>query len=255
MHDPLDDLHARFTQQAHWTADIRARLLALPQARTAGSLLEVGSGTGAITLDLHGRTRARIVGLDRDHASNAYATRHDPATRFATGLGEHLPFGSGAFDLSCCHFLLLWVRQPQAILSEMVRVTVPGGAVLCLAEPDYGGRIEYPDSLAALGLAQEGALRRKGADTRLGRRLRHLLVQAGLVSIEVGVLGGEWRAAGAASSKREADLEWKTLAEDLAGDMPPHALEDMRRKLTASRDEGQHLLFIPTFFGWGLCPR
>jgi SAM-dependent methyltransferase len=254
MPDPLDDLHARFTQQARWTADIRARLLALPQARTAGSLLEVGSGTGAITLDLHGRTRARIVGLDRDHASNAYAARHDPATRFVTGVGEQLPFPSSTFDLSCCHFLLLWVREPQAILSEMVRVTVPGGAVLCLAEPDYGGRIEYPDSLAPLGQAQESALRRKGADTRLGRRLRQLLGQAGLGSIEVGVLGGEWRAA-AASSAMEADLEWKTLSDDLAGDLPPHALEDMRRKLTASRDEGQHLLFIPTFFGWGLCPR
>ncbi|MBM3122053.1 MAG: class I SAM-dependent methyltransferase [Chloroflexi bacterium] len=254
MPDPLDDLHARFTQQARWTADIRARLLALPPARAAGAVLEVGSGTGAITLDLHGRTPARIVGLDRDHASNAYATRHDPATRFATGFGERLPFGPGAFDVSFCHFLLLWVRDPQAILSEMVRVTVPGGAVLCLAEPDYGGRIEYPDSLAALGLAQESALRRKGADTRLGRRLRHLLVQAGLVSVEVGVLGGEWRL-GAAPSAREADLEWKTLSDDLAGDMPPQALEDLRRTLTAARDEGRHLLFIPTFYGWGLCPR
>jgi SAM-dependent methyltransferase len=253
MHGPLDDLHARFSQQARWTADIRARLLALPQALAAGSVLEVGSGTGAITRDLHSRTRARLVGVDRDHASNAYATRHDPASRFATGLGEHLPFAQGAFDLSCCHFLLLWVREPQAILSEMLRVTVPGGAVLCLAEPDYGGRIEYPDSLAGLGSAQESALRRQGADTRLGRRLRHLLVQAGLVSVEVGVLGGEWRD-GAAASAQEADLEWKTLADDLAGDMPPAVLEDLHRKLTAARDEGRHLLFIPTFFGWGLRP-
>ena len=254
MHGHLDDLHARFSQQTRWTADIRARLLALPQARAAGTVLEVGSGTGAITLDLHSRTQARLVGVDRDHASNLYATRLDPATRFATGLGEHLPFARGAFDLSCCHFLLLWVQEPQAILSEMVRVTSPGGAVLCLAEPDYGGRIEYPDSLAALGSAQERALRRQGADTRLGRRLRHLLLSAGLASVEVGVLGGEWRA-GTTASALEADLEWKTLADDLAGDMPPEALEDLRRKLTAARDEGRHLLFIPTFYAWGLRPR
>jgi SAM-dependent methyltransferase len=253
MRATLDDLHARFSQQARWTADLRARLLALPQARAAGSVLEVGSGTGAITLDLHSRTEARLVGIDRDHASNAYATRRDPATRFATAMGEHLPFAWGAFDMSCCHFLLLWVQEPPAVLSEMVRVTAPGGAVLCLAEPDYGGRIEYPDSLAALGSAQESALRRQGADTRLGRRLRHLLVQAGLASVEVGVLGGEWRA-GADASAQEANLEWKTLADDLAGDMPPEALGDLRRKLTAARDEGRHLLFIPTFYGWGLCP-
>jgi len=105
-----------------------------------------------------------------------------------------------------------------------------------------------------LGSAQERALRRQGADTRLGRRLRHLLALAGLVSIEVGVLGGEWRD-GAGNTPQEADLEWKTLADDLAGDMPPEALEDLRRKLKAARDEGRHLLFIPTFFGWGLRPR
>jgi len=253
MRGTLDDLHVRFSQQARWTAGIRARLLGLPQARAAASILEVGSGTGAISLDLHGRTQAHIVGVDRDHASNVYATRRDPATLFATSLGEHLPFAQGAFDLSCCHFLLLWVQEPLAILSEMVRVTVPGGAVLCLAEPDYGGRVEYPDTLAALGSAQEAALRRQGADTRIGRRLRHLLVQAGLVSIEVGVLGGEW-GAGARHSAQEAELEWRTLADDLAGDMPPQALEDLHRELTAARDEGQHLLFIPTFFGWGLRP-
>jgi SAM-dependent methyltransferase len=254
MGSTLDDLHARFSQQARWTAAIRARIMALPHARAAASVLEVGSGTGAIMLDLHTRTQARLVGVDRDHASNVYATRRDPEARFTTALGERLPFAGGAFDLTCCHFLLLWVPEPRAILREMVRVTAPGGAVLCLAEPDYGGRIEYPDSLAALGSAQERALRRQGADTRLGRRLRHLLALAGLVSIEVGVLGGEWRA-GAGDTPQEADLEWKTLADDLAGDMPPEALEDLRRKLKAARDEGRHLLFIPTFFGWGLRPR
>jgi SAM-dependent methyltransferase len=254
MRGTLDDLHARFSQQARWTAAIRARLLTLPQARTAASILEVGSGTGAITLDLHARTQARLTGLDRDHASNLYASRRDPATRFSTGLGERLPFAAGTFDLTCCHFLLLWVGEPEAVLSEMVRVTAPGGAVLCLAEPDYGGRIEYPDSLAALGAAQEGALRRQGADTRLGRRLRHLLVRSGLASIEVGVLGGEWRNATGDSSE-EAELEWKTLADDLAGDLTPEALEDMRRKLTSARREGVHLLFIPTIFGWGQRPR
>lgn len=251
MGSTLDDLHARFSQQARWTAAIRARLLALPHARTAASILEVGSGTGAITLDLHGRTQARVTGLDRDHACNVYAARRDPGSRFSTGLGERLPFAAGVFDLCCCHFLLLWVAEPQAALSEMVRVTAPGGAVLCLAEPDYGGRIEYPESLAALGPAQESALRRQGADTRLGRRLRQLLVQAGLDPVEVGVLGGEW-SAGARDSLQEAELEWKTLADDLAGDLPPQALEELRLTLTAARDEGAHLLFVPTFFGWGL---
>ncbi len=34
---------------------------------------------------------------------------------------------------------------------EMVRVTRPHGFVLALAEPDYGGRIDYPSELSTIG--------------------------------------------------------------------------------------------------------
>jgi SAM-dependent methyltransferase len=92
-----------------------------------------------------------VIGLDRDQQVNEYARRSHPGAACITGLGERLPFPDSSFDLVCCHFLLLWVADPLNVLTEMLRVTRPGGGVLCLAEPDYGGRIEYPESLSALG--------------------------------------------------------------------------------------------------------
>lgn len=248
--DDIGDLHARFTQQARWTAALRSTALALPAARAARRILEVGSGTGAITLDLHRHSPARIVGIDLAHASNRFASHTDPATRFATGRGEQLPFPSGAFDLACCHFLLLWVDDPAAILSEMARVTAPGGLVLCLAEPDYGGRIEHPEALVELGTAQEAGLRREGADPCVGRRLRALLHQAGLTSVTVGVLGGEW-AADAPGQPEDLDLEWRTLVGDVAGALSHRTMDRLHSALAAAQAERSHILFIPTFYGWG----
>lgn len=197
-----------------------------------------------------------VVGLDRDRRLNAFAARRDSATGLVTGLGERLPFSPASFDLTCCHFLLLWVPDPLAVLREMRRVTVPGGAVLCLAEPDYGGRIEYPDALALLGRSQEAALRKQGADTRLGRRVRQLLHETGLTQIQIGVLGGEWASSFAGEGEREAeaDLEWQTLAGDLQGELSPEDQTSLREKLMSARRQESHVLYVPTFYGWGRCP-
>jgi len=126
--------------------------------------------------------------------------------------------------------------------------------VLCLAEPDYGGRIEYPESLSALGALQERSLRARGADPRLGRQLRRLLHEAGLTQVQVGVLGGEWAEEAAGQPPTENDLEWRTLADDLKDLSSPSDLRRLESEFAHARRDGSHILFVPTFFGWGLRP-
>ena len=104
-----------------------------------------------------------------------------------------LPFAGGQFDSVYCHFTLLWVADPLRVLCEARRPLQTGGWVLALAEPDYGGRIDYPETLAETGRLQAESLRRQGADIQLGRRLRALFHQAGLRNIESGVVSGQWR--------------------------------------------------------------
>ncbi|MCX6071454.1 MAG: methyltransferase domain-containing protein, partial [Chloroflexi bacterium] len=196
---------------------------------------------------------AMVVGLDRDPSANAFARAGSRQETYVTGLGERLPFPPTSFDLTCCHFLLLWVADPLAILLEMKRVTKPGGGVLCLAEPDYGGRIDYPDGLAELGALQEEALQAQGANTHVGRRLRALLHQSGLTNVQAGVLGGEWANADAATDSQR-DLEWRTLADDLTGRISTDKLRSIETEFTRAQRDGSRVLFVPTFYGWGTRP-
>ena len=86
--------------------------------------------------------------------------------------------------------------------------------MLALAEPDYGGRVDYPDTLARLGGLQTEAIRKQGADPETGRKLGWMFAQAGLSEIEVGVLGGQWRAE---LSENEWELEWQVLRQRPGG--------------------------------------
>jgi SAM-dependent methyltransferase len=210
--------------------------------------LEVGCGTGAITADLAACSPAAIHGLDLGFPHLAFAAKLDVAASFACGDALALPYATGVFDLTCCHFLLLWVPQPAAALAEMRRVTRPGGAVLVLAEPDYGGRIDHPPELAPLGQWQREALKHQGADPEMGRQLGGLLTRAGLQSVEMGVLGGQW---GAVASRESHTLEWAVLQADLHQLADPEVLQQMEAQDRAAWQQGERVLFVPTFYAWG----
>ncbi len=254
MPETPEGLHQRYVQQAGWTAAIRRQAFLRFNVEEAARILEVGSGTGAIAAELRRASHGAVIGLDRDRMVSRSAQRSDPTAACVTGLGERLPFPNSSFDLVCCHFLLLWVDDPLAILSEMLRVTRPGGGVLCLAEPDYGGRVDHPEGLAALGALQEQALRRRGAEPRLGRRLRQLLRQAGLARVESGVLGGEWEDADMGASPADRDLEWHTLSDDVKAMLSQADLARLESEFVRASQDGSLVLFVPTFYGWGTRP-
>lgn len=243
--------HARYRQQARWTADLRSALLRGASLPTPARLLEVGSGTGVITSDLVGRGLGSIFGLEVDQGSNVFAARYAPQVRFVTGDALRMPFRDAAFDACLCHFVVLWMRDPERMLEEMRRVTAPGGWVACLAEPDYGGRIDYPEVLEPIGRLQAQALRRQGAQPMTGRRLLGLLTRAGLQQVTAGVLGGEW----AADHDLEPNsLEWDTLRADLAGTAEETLIPQLEAADRSARADRSRILYVPTFYAHGRVP-
>jgi len=242
------DWHRRFSQQARWTQDLRRYLYQRLPLDTCRTALDVGCGTGVLLAELGAYLQLAPFGLDIDAARLDFARQHAPGSLLTCGDAHRLPYADGSFDLCLCHFLLLWVAGPQAVLHEMARVTRPGGAVLALAEPDYGGRVDYPAPLAQLGAWQAESLRRQGAEPNMGRRLAALFQQAGLREIEVGVLGGQWTA----QQLRDAgDGEWEMLRADLEGMAPPSRLQELHALDQAARQRGERVLFVPTFYAWG----
>ena len=244
---PLD-WHARFTQQARWTRALREYLFPRVGLEAAQSVLEVGCGTGAILSELPMQIPLR-VGLDINSAHIELATRNAPGTQLTLGDALSLPYRSSSFDVTLCHFLLLWVDDPLQVMREMKRVTRPGGFVLALAEPDYGGRVDFPEELAPLGEWQRESLARQGADPLMGRRLAGLFHKAGLEAVETGALGGQW----SASPDWEAwESEWAVLESDLS-DTPnlSKKLRELKILDRSARAKGERVLFVPTFYALG----
>lgn len=248
---PVSHLHRRYQVQARWTAAIRQRLFSRAGLVEAQRILEVGAGTGAVLAETARAISGRAYGVDIEFTPTAFARREDSLSRYLVGDGARLPLPPATFDLTFCHFLILWLPDPAAVIREMARVTRPGGAVLCLAEPDYGGRIEYPEALAEMAQAQTEALAAQGASPRAGRRLPGLLRDAGLSEVQAGVLGGEWPAVGQAMDE---ESEWDTLARDLQGRPGAASLAGWRRIDSEARRAGTRIQYVPTFYAWGRVP-
>jgi SAM-dependent methyltransferase len=248
----LLDWHSRFEQQARWTQDIRRYLYG--RAALAGSqrVLDVGCGTGVLQHELQELSQAKIIGVDLALNHLKLATRNTQGALFTQGDAHVLPFSSGTFDMALCHFVILWVSDPLKVITEMRRVVAPGGAVLALAEPDYGGRIDFPPELTILGEEQRQSLRRQGADPEMGRKLAGIFRQAGLASIEFGVLGGQWHSP---PSKAEWESEWRVLENDLS-ETRDEAIDTGKLKALdwSAWQRGERVLFVPTFYALGFVP-
>jgi SAM-dependent methyltransferase len=247
----LQEWHARYLQQARWTASLRQYLYEKSNIARANSILEVGCGTGAVLAELTSLFPGRVFGLDIERSNLDRAAINVPDVFLVEADGNFIPFPSGSFDVIVCHFLLLWLENPLQALQEMKRVIHSGGEILLSAEPDYGGRIDYPPELIELGRLQAGALRSQGADPTIGRQIASLLINAGLQQVETGILGANWHA------PRESvdwELEQEVLLEDLQGLLPDKELFRLIAIDQEAYSSGERILFVPTFFGYGRKP-
>ncbi len=246
----LAEQHARFTQQARWTAELRRYIAQSTGLSASRRILEVGCGTGAVLKELP--AQAALHALDHHLPSLVYARQSAAAARCVCADAHRLPYPAGWFDHSLCHFVLLWLQNPLQALREMVRVTRPGGWVIALAEPDYGGRMDYPTQFTRLGQLQAQALAAQGADVNMGRKCGALFHQAGLTHVQTGLLGGQWSVL---PSPEAWESEWETLQSDLRGLISPQELHDLRQQDAAAWEKGERILFVPTFYAWGQVPQ
>lgn len=115
-------------------ADCRALLGDLAGKR----LLDVGCGTGLVSLELAAEG-AGVTGVDLsvpmvERARRHAAVRGVERASFLVADACRLPFPDASFERVLAVCLLFWLPAPARGLAEMARVTVPGGRVV-LANP------------------------------------------------------------------------------------------------------------------------
>ena len=153
-----------------------------------GSILDAGCGSGPMARLLAARRAdARVVGVDLRQDYLTYARMRAQAERlnnlsFEQGDIFRLPFSDASFDLVWSKYVLQWTKDPAAAVTELRRVTKPGGSVVC-CNFDGFAMTHWPEDSALQANAERvfsGLV-----DPFVGRKMAAFFAQAGLTEIAV----------------------------------------------------------------------
>lgn len=127
-----------------WASRLAKVFLDFVEFPETGELLDVGCGTGALTLAMAERWPARgVIGVDLAAPFIAYAQSRRAGDRptFEVGDACALKYQDGRFAGVAAHLVFLFIPQPVIALREMRRVTRPGGTVAAVVWDSRGGLV------------------------------------------------------------------------------------------------------------------
>jgi ubiquinone/menaquinone biosynthesis C-methylase UbiE len=177
-------------QMGRWSRKLAPFLIDFVGISSPESILDVGCGTGQLSFALaQNPAIGRICGLDRSAEYVGYAERScaDHRVQFQVGDACRLPFPDASFDHALSMLALQFIPQVDLAVSEMRRVTRPGGTLAAATWDTRGGFVAYRMVCdAAAMLDQRGSTWRARSLTRRMSRpgeLQHAWIAAGLVNV------------------------------------------------------------------------
>ena len=104
-------------------------------------VLDVGCGPGGLTSELAGRVGPEnVAAIDPAEQFVAACRERNPGADARQGVAEHLPWEDDSFDAALSCLVLAFMKDADAGLREMARVTKPGGRVgVCMWDIAGGG--------------------------------------------------------------------------------------------------------------------
>jgi SAM-dependent methyltransferase len=227
------DAYERF--MGRWSRELAPLLVKFAGVGDGDAVLDVGSGTGALTIAVAAVVpSSRIIGVDPAASYVAFAqARHSgDRIRFEVGDAQQLRFADDSFDRTLSLLVLNFIPDPSRALDEMVRVTHPGGTVAG-AVWDYGGGMEmlrvFWDEAVALDPAAEARDERHMPFSRQGEldalwrehRLRNVSEEALTIPTRFSSFDDYWL----------PFLEKQGPAGDYVATLAPGAREQLRLRL------------------------
>jgi SAM-dependent methyltransferase len=136
------DAYERF--MGRWSRRLAPLLVTFASVAEQDSVLDVGSGTGALSFAVaEAMPSARVTGVDPSSTYVRYAqgcTSSD-SVRFLVGDAQALQLPNAAFDKALSFLVMNFIPDPAKALQEMTRVTRRGG-IVAAAVWDYGEGME-----------------------------------------------------------------------------------------------------------------
>src|SRR4051812_47329562 len=177
--DAYDSFMGRFSVQ------LSAQLADLADVERGQRVIDVGSGPGALTTELVRRLGPEAVAAaDPSEPFVEAARERHPGVDVRLAPAENLPFADDEFDAALAQLVVSFMADPVAGLTEMARVTRPGGVVAACVWDLAGGRAPISPLWQAARELDPGT---RDESTLAGARDGHLvelMTEAGLPDVE-----------------------------------------------------------------------
>jgi ubiquinone/menaquinone biosynthesis C-methylase UbiE len=153
-------------------------------------VLDVGCGPGGLTSELAGRVGGKsVAAIDPAEQFVAACRERNPGADVRHGVAEELPWEDDTFDAALSSLVIAFMRDADAGLGEMKRVTRPGGRVgVCMWDIAGGGMTMlrlFWDAMRTVEPEVEGEQLRVGiAEGDIAERMR----RAGFREVSDGAL-------------------------------------------------------------------
>jgi len=218
-------------------------------------VLDVGCGPGGLTAELAARTSAdRIAAIDpAAHFAQACRERV-PGADVRVGVAEELPWDDGTFDAVLSCLVLAFMRDPDAGVREMARVTRPGGTVAaCMWDLADGGmtmlRLFWSAVRTVVPTTEDEAPRAGGSEGDIAERFE----RAGLREVVGGALQARADYAGFDDFWEPFTFGVGPVGEHLAA-LAPADQADVRDAVRAELPDGPFSLDARAWYARGSVP-